>query len=179
VITGLVEFWRRLRLTAHPAVRRAIRVEHRGALPPTLLPRRLYLVGYPPKWAILRCPCGREHDIQLNLLNAERARWAVEFDDRQRPSLAPSVDVRAERRCHFWLIHGRVRWCEPPGARLPWIRPGSWVAQRDRQAEVCTGTENQRGTQLGSAFPGAGRRTEHKVGGGSLLYASHTSRFGI
>jgi Family of unknown function (DUF6527) len=98
----------------------AIRVSGRADLPRRLRPGRLYLVGEPAKWAVFRCPCGTGHQIDLNLAHVGRPRWSVEFDPRNRPSLRPSVDVRAERRCHFWLTSGQVRWCQDAtGMRTP------------------------------------------------------------
>jgi Family of unknown function (DUF6527) len=90
----------------------AIQVGARADLPRRLSPRRLYLVGEPAKWAVFRCPCGTGHQIDLNLAHPGPPRWSVTFDPRNRPSLQPSVDVQAERRCHFWLTSGRVRWCQ-------------------------------------------------------------------
>jgi len=98
----------------------AIHVGGRADLPRRLSPRRLYLVGEPPKWAVFRCPCGAGHQIDLNLAHTGRPRWNVAFNPQNRPSLRPSVDVQAERRCHFWLTSGEVRWC-PDADRL---RPG-------------------------------------------------------
>jgi hypothetical protein len=91
---------------------RAVHVSVRADLPRRLRPRRLYLVGEPAKWAVCRCPCGAGHQIDLNLAHPGLPRWSVAFDSRDRPSLRPSIDVRAERRCHFWLTAGEVRWCK-------------------------------------------------------------------
>ena len=98
---------------------RVVHVGGRADLPRLLNPRRLYLVGEPPKWAIFRCPCGTGHQIDLNLVHAGRPRWNVVFDEQNRPSLRPSVNVKAELRCHFWLTAGEVRWCQDSGQRLP------------------------------------------------------------
>lgn len=98
----------------------AIHVGGRADLPRRLNPRRLYLVGEPPKWAILRCPCGTGHQIDLNLVHVGRPRWDVAFNRQNRPSLRPSVDVQSERRCHFWLTSGEVRWCQD----TDWLRSG-------------------------------------------------------
>ena len=90
----------------------AVAVGRRADLPPRLHPSHLYLVGTPAKWAVFRCPCGSGHQIDLNLAHAGRARWTVTLDSQHRPSLRPSIDVRADRRCHFWLMAGEVRWCQ-------------------------------------------------------------------
>lgn len=85
-------------------------LERRSDLPTILHPRRMYLLGQPEKWAVFACPCGRGHAIDLNLSHSGRARWAVMGKDR--PTIYPSVDVRGDRRCHFWLSDGLVCWCE-------------------------------------------------------------------
>jgi hypothetical protein len=116
-VTGLDNVTARLaRLLGKPApvdlIPSAVHVGARADLPRRLHSHRLYLVGEPAKWAVCRCPCGTGHQIDLNLAHPGLPRWSVAFDSRNRPSLRPSVDVRAERRCHFWLISGEVRWCE-------------------------------------------------------------------
>jgi hypothetical protein len=63
-----------------------------------------------PKWALLDCPCGRGHTILLPLQPAANPRWSLSVGKSGRPTLSPSVDRVAERRCHFWLQDGRVRW---------------------------------------------------------------------
>ena len=88
-----------------------VRVTRRAELPRRLSPRRVYLIGTPAKWAVFRCPCGTGHRVDLNLAHEGRPRWSVTLGPAHRPSLRPSVDVRASRRCHFWLTDGRVRWC--------------------------------------------------------------------
>lgn len=79
----------------------------RTHLPHRLRPHVIYVVGEPPKWAVLRCPCGAGHRIDLAL--APHGPWSV--DDQETPTLHPSIDVREDVRCHFWLRSGRVTWC--------------------------------------------------------------------
>ena len=98
----------------------AVHVSARADLPRRLNPRCLYLIGEPAKWAVFLCPCGTGHQIDLNLAHPGLPRWSVAFDSRNCPNLRPSVDVRAERRCHFWLTSGQVRWCgDTTGTRYP------------------------------------------------------------
>ncbi|PZS01480.1 MAG: hypothetical protein DLM56_14745 [Pseudonocardiales bacterium] len=101
---------RRLRRQPRARLTQVVRLGGRGDLPATLNPRRAYQLGEPGKWAVLACPCGRGHVIELNLAHPDQARWRLSAGRGGLPSLAPSVDVRAERRCHFWLRGGRVRW---------------------------------------------------------------------
>lgn len=112
MIWALRKAWRQLRRAGSaPHIPAAFRLTHRGELPDHLDPRRIYLIGDPPKWAVLTCPCGTGHQIDLNLCSPRRPRWTVTFDARSRPSLSPSVNVTGDRRCHFWLRHGHVGWC--------------------------------------------------------------------
>ncbi|MGH9156350.1 MAG: DUF6527 family protein [Acidimicrobiales bacterium] len=69
----------------------------------------LVLIGSPPKWAVLSCPCGTDHKIDLNLGNVGTTRWSIR--QTEPPSVHPSIDVQnSARRCHFWLRDGRVQW---------------------------------------------------------------------
>lgn len=86
-------------------------VDRRDDLPTRLDPRRLYIVGRPHKWAVMRCPCGTGHVVELNIANPHRPRWVVTANQPSRPTLHPSIDVRSSPRCHFWLRSGRVEWC--------------------------------------------------------------------
>ena len=105
----LINLTRRCR--KRPAARypRVIKASSRDQLPVRLHPRRIYLLGTPAKWVILECPCGRGHQIQLNLAQPDRAQWKL-LEEGGGPSLRPSIDVRDARRCHFWLRNGAVEW---------------------------------------------------------------------
>lgn len=62
-----------------------------------------------PKWILMDCPCGHGH---TNLLPAGRSpgsTWLLSAASAG-PSLSPSIDRRAETRCHYWLRDGRVEW---------------------------------------------------------------------
>jgi Family of unknown function (DUF6527) len=61
------------------------------------------------KWAVLACPCGTGHTIDLNIGNdgipMSRVLGAV----------SPSIDVQDPAgRCHFWVRNGRVEWVQRP-----------------------------------------------------------------
>lgn len=127
---GVALPWSRYRLGPIDQIPRAVQVGRRTDLPRKLNPRRLYLVGTPPKWAVFRCPCGTGHRIDLNLAHPGRARWTVVLDAENQPSLRPSVDVRAERRCHFWLTAGEVRWCLDSGRQSSHIAASSPAERR-------------------------------------------------
>jgi hypothetical protein len=101
---------RRLRRRPRAKLTRIITLAGRNDLPPNLNPRRVYQLGEPGKWAVMTCPCGRGHVIELNLAHPGRARWSVTADAAGAPSVRPSVDVQSEHRCHFWLQSGRIVW---------------------------------------------------------------------
>ena len=108
---ALINGTRRLRRRPRAKLIRLVTLASRSDLPADMNPRRLYQLGEPGKWAVMTCPCGRGHAIELNLMHAGRAQWRVDSESGGgAPSLRPSVDVQAERRCHFWLRDGRVRW---------------------------------------------------------------------
>jgi hypothetical protein len=96
---------RRRELTrAQPAAKRSM-------LPDPLPPRRLYILGDPPQWAIFNCPCGAGHDIMLRIDDAGSWRFTTSRW-RRRPTVRPSIDAEGpdHRRCHYWVTNGRVSW---------------------------------------------------------------------
>lgn len=114
----LTDFARRHRLVRHPRLIRVKHVATRTDLPDPLPRRRLVVIGDPAKWAVLACPCGTGHDINLNLVDERLARWTVLT--KAPPSLTPSVDVQDPAgRCHFWLRNGRIVWVQSPRSPTP------------------------------------------------------------
>ncbi|TCC38890.1 DUF6527 family protein [Kribbella speibonae] len=110
--------YRRTRRHGRSRITRAIHVPSRADLPETLNPHRIYLLGgVAPKWALLDCPCGRGHTIELNLANPARTRWEVTTNQVAEPSVHPSIDYQGEPRCHYWLRNGRVYWVPEPPSR--------------------------------------------------------------
>lgn len=110
--TRVVRAYRRARnARAKSSVTRIITVPGRADLPEDLHPRCIYLLGLgTPKWAVLDCPCGRGHTIELNLTNPARTRWEVTTNKAGRPSIHPSIDYQGQPRCHYWLREGRIHW---------------------------------------------------------------------
>ena len=94
--------WRRWRIIGH--------VDSGDEVPDKLPHRGVVLVGTAqPAWVALDCPCGTGHRLLVNLDSGRHPRW--ELDSKPRLSLWPSIDVRAHnRRCHFVLNEGKVRW---------------------------------------------------------------------
>jgi hypothetical protein len=115
VTAALIDWWRRRRWTK-PRIGQIVVSESEDGVPEALDRHVLYLVGAAdaPKWAMMECPCGRGHRLELNLSPASAPRWAVSEED-GRPTIRPSVDSHGPYHCHFWLRHGRVRWT--PDAR--------------------------------------------------------------
>lgn len=106
-----VRHYRRARRYRSSRISQVVHVFGREDLPGHLHPQRLYLLGgVTPKWALLDCPCGRGHVIELNLANAARARWRVTTDESGQPSVHPSINFQGELRCHYWVDRGRVQW---------------------------------------------------------------------
>jgi hypothetical protein len=82
-----------------------------AALPEQINRHVLALAGDPPAWAVMACPCGHGHRLQIRIRAHDGAVvWAL-TESRSGPSLRPSVDFESRGvRCHFWLDRGRVRW---------------------------------------------------------------------
>lgn len=90
--------------------------ERRSDLPEQLDRRTIYLVGNPPKWAVMLCPCRRAHRLDLNLARPGQPRWTVTKSPSGDVSLHPSIDFADDTgRCHFWLRNGQIAWCMPDG----------------------------------------------------------------
>lgn len=107
MIAGWIETLR-TRLERRP-VRRIERLSKRSAVPRHQRRDTLYLVGNPEQWLIFQCPCQRGHDIALTV--GSNGSWTLR-GHRRKPTIHPSVNSLADdRRCHFWLTAGRVRWC--------------------------------------------------------------------
>lgn len=113
-LTGwAVDAWRRSRFSRRPRLSKLVCVSTRGGVPQPLPRRAIVLVGTPPKWAILACPCGTGHTIDLNLANLGAARWVVSAE--APATIHPSIDVQDPcGRCHFWVRRGRVDWVQSP-----------------------------------------------------------------
>jgi hypothetical protein len=83
-----------------------------------------------PYWAMFRCPCGCESVISLPLRPPHQPRWRFGADRIGRPTLTPSVWRNSGCRSHFWIEHGRVRWCGDSGRDPYTERPDLYVPRR-------------------------------------------------
>ena len=83
---------------------------------PACIPRRrAFLVATPAtqKWLVFDCPCGAGHRIMLNLDGTRKPFWRLKTSVRRKITLSPSIDYRDKnRRCHYFMKKGRVRWSE-------------------------------------------------------------------
>lgn len=90
---------------------RSVMVEE---LPDRLAEKTLYIAGEGPHlWYVaMICPCGCGEVLQMSLLKDARPRWSVMVDSESVPSLSPSVWRQVGCKSHFFLIRGRIQWCE-------------------------------------------------------------------
>jgi hypothetical protein len=94
---------------------RQIRPIQDDALPESLPWRDFVLChddGEP--WSVgMRCPCGCGGVIELLLASGTKPRWDLQIDIKNRPTLSPSVWRKTGCEAHFWVRHGRIKWCKP------------------------------------------------------------------
>lgn len=84
----------------------------RSEMPAQIAVGEVFVIGdrNHPKWAILDCPCGRGHQLEVQLGDRRAGLWSIR-QSRRGPTLTPSVDYRGSvNRCHFILSSGRVHW---------------------------------------------------------------------
>lgn len=92
-----------------PQFRRTLLVQSMSDVPEQLDSDVVVLIGFDrPKWAIFGCPCRTGHRVELNLQPAFYPFWRVS-SRKGRITLWPSVDVRNNRRCHYFVTDGFVR----------------------------------------------------------------------
>lgn len=93
--------------------RRRVRIVEGDSLP-AQLPRRAVVLARDDgeDWCVgMRCPCGCGDIIELLVVAEATPRWDLVIDAKGWPSLSPSVWRQKGCRAHFWLRHGRIRWC--------------------------------------------------------------------
>ncbi len=105
-------WWRSF--TALLAPRRTLKIIEGDTLPEKLPRRDLVLMRDDgDNWSVgFLCPCGCGQRLELMVLKGVRPRWDVATDDQGRPTLHPSVWLRAGCRSHFWVRRGKILWCE-------------------------------------------------------------------
>ncbi|WP_343075428.1 DUF6527 family protein [Puniceicoccus vermicola] len=81
---------------------------------PDKIPQRVLVLARDghEDWCVgMRCPCGCQKLIELMLIPEASPRWTLMTDSKGRPTLKPSVWLKAGCRSHFWLRNGQVEWC--------------------------------------------------------------------
>lgn len=90
-------------------------VEYADEIPEQMPKRAMVIVvaGRLPKWVGFKCPCGKGHDILLNLDKKRLPAWELSRSAKGKYSIMPSIDFHdAGRRCHFFLKDNRILWAK-------------------------------------------------------------------
>ena len=98
--------WRRWRVAEHVAAA--------DEVPQRLPYRGVVLVGprHAPTWLVFDCPCRTGHRLMVNLDRTRPPFWTIELQ--RALSIHPSIDdITPERRCHFIIRNGKLRWALP------------------------------------------------------------------
>lgn len=111
-MTGWVlRAWRRLRrrLFGQPKLKTAFVEELSDELDGDIL----YVIGENGHWwfAAVRCPCGCDAILHMNLLPDARPRWKLTLHYDKTATLHPSVWRTKDCRSHFFIRKGRIEWC--------------------------------------------------------------------
>lgn len=62
-----------------------------------------------PKWIAFDCPCKTGHRIMVTLDPSHWPHWVIRRT--KKLSLSPSIDFcEGNKRCHFFLINGKINW---------------------------------------------------------------------
>ena len=149
-------------------------VASRAQLPRRLRPGAIYVVGPEPSWAVMACPCGTGHRIDLNIAHFGRTRWRI---DSQARNVWPSVHVRRRSGldCHFVVRDGSVRWCEPHPARPSRLRgwaTRTWALVCAREPDVPYGGAHDDGRE------GLEAQTSRRVTSAEEDHHGQAKRFG-
>jgi len=101
-----------VRKALQPWIRRGrLRTVAVDELPDSLAQRHLYLIGSRVPWSVaLLCPCGCGEVIQLSLLPDDSPSWTLGFDDKDLPTVSPSVWRTKGCRSHFFVRDGMIVW---------------------------------------------------------------------
>lgn len=91
---------------------RKIRIICSDSLPSKLPYRDLVLAREDGEdWCVgMSCPCGCGDIIELLIVAEANPRWDVKVDEKQRPTLLPSIWRTSRCGAHFWIRNGRVAW---------------------------------------------------------------------
>lgn len=103
--------WIKFRYKERWLVRR-IEITEQEFLPAKLPKRNLVLVREAKEdWSVgFVCPCGCQRRIELLLIPEAKPHWQLAIDEKNRPTLWPSVWLEGGCRSHFWIRAGRIIW---------------------------------------------------------------------
>lgn len=107
-----IRFWLRNAIERLKPARRLVVID--GDSLPAQLPRRDLVLARDDgeDWCVgFKCPCGCGRTIELLLIKESKPRWTVKVNEKQKPTLHPSVWLQTGCRSHFLLVGGRVIWC--------------------------------------------------------------------
>jgi hypothetical protein len=75
------------------------------------------------KWAVLRCPCGCGHVLNVNLMRTHRPHWTMQIHPDHTVTLLPSLWVKDSKcRSHFCLHRSRIVWADGSDYDDRWTR---------------------------------------------------------
>lgn len=83
-------------------------------IPDKLLKKILYIArDNNEEWlAAMKCPCGCEEVMYLNLISDTKPCWKVSINKNNYPTLKPSVWRQKNCKSHFFLIDGFIKWAQ-------------------------------------------------------------------
>lgn len=96
----------------HKSIKQTFILKHVRDFPDEPEDRVLYALGKPGNelFAGMKCPCGCQDFIEL-VLNGHSPSWKISVSRNDKPSLYPSVFRSVKCRSHFFLIKGKIKWC--------------------------------------------------------------------
>jgi len=106
--------WRNVRGWFGPRRERPLKTVTVEELPDRLDAKTVYVAGENGHvWFVaMLCPCGCGETLQVSLLADVRPRWSLTQHQDETISLRPSVWRQVGCRSHFFLVRGRIQWCE-------------------------------------------------------------------
>ncbi len=107
---GLRSLWLKCREWVLPP--RRLMIVSGDVLPKSLPVRDLVILRDDGEdWSVvMRCPCGCGRHVELPLLREARPRWTLKLDEKNRPTLHPSVWLNDGCRSHYFVRSGKVIW---------------------------------------------------------------------
>ncbi len=88
------------------------KTEYKEELPEVMEDRTIYLIGQPDNpWLVtLKCPCGCNCIIHLNLLEDAEPCWSFKLTAKKRINISPSVRRTMGCGSHFFVRGSKIEW---------------------------------------------------------------------